>query len=78
MHQRSTVSWKSLLALDQKADGFPQLANQLLAETGPHRPEDLELADDEAFRLIELIDTAVSVVSQIRSRLTHLFGIYST
>ena len=48
--------------LDQESDEFPQLANRLLVELRSRGSEDPQFTEEEASRLIELIDVVVWVI----------------
>ena len=55
------ASWQPLLALDRKSDNFTRLAKQLLSDQRHRKFEVSKLTEDEALKLIELMEPTVGL-----------------
>lgn len=53
------ASWQDLLTLDRNSDAFTRLAKRLLSDQRHRKFEVSQLTDDEALKLIELMEPAV-------------------
>jgi len=55
------ASWQALLTLDRKSDDFTHLAKRLLSDQRHRKSEVSQLTEEEALKLIELVEPAVGL-----------------
>ena len=56
------VSWQAILTLDRKSDDFTHLARQLLSDQRTRKAGAPKLPEEEALKVIELIEQAVCLI----------------
>jgi len=56
------ATWQTLLTVDQKSDDFMHLAKRLLDDQRHRKFEVSQFSEDEALKLIELMEQAVGLI----------------
>jgi len=55
------ASWQALLKLNRKSDAFTRLAKRILSDRRDRKFDVSQLTDDEAIKLIELMEPTVGL-----------------